>query len=534
MTELSTMSGFVPWPAEAAARYVAAGYWEGRAIGSHIADSARARPDAVCLVDGPMRMTYGELMARADGAAARLAGLGIGAGDPVVIQLPNRWEHTVLTVACFRLGALPVWTMPQHREHELAGVLGHTGARAIVVPDVYKGFDHQELAHSLDVPHVLVAGSEVRAGSVSVAELCAPGDVSFDADPPDGTHIATFLLSGGTTGLPKLAPRTHNDLSYSVKRMVELCGFGPETVYLAVLPLGHGFVNTGPGVLGTLIAGGRVVLSPSPAPEVAFPLIARERVTATSTVPAIVQRWLAHAGDADLSSLRLVQVGAARLAPEVAARIRPSLGGAQLQQIFGMAEGLVCVTRLDDPDKIVHHTQGRPISPADEIRVVDEAGAPVAPGSPGLLLARGPCTPRGYYGSPEINARAYVGDGWYNTGDVVRQVAGGNLVVVGREKDVVNRGGEKITAEEVETFALRLPSVAQAAVVAMPDHDLGERICLFAVATPGETVRLPDIRASLLASGLARFKLPERLIVVDTLPLTGVGKVDKKALRGRL
>ena len=547
MTELAVTPGFTPWPEEAVARYVAAGYWEGRSLGSHLAATARSRPDAVCLVDGETRMTYAELMSRADGAATRLSGLGVGADDRIVIQLPNRWEHVVMTVASLRLGAIPVWTMPQHRHHELAGVLAHTAARAIVVPDTYKGFDHQAMAHELAPPgdpeaaHVLVAGPDVRAGSVSVWELCAPADdprtaaAVLDAAAPDGAAIATFLLSGGTTGLPKLAPRTHNDLSYSVKRMVELCRFGPDTVYLAVLPLGHGFVNTGPGVLGTLIAGGRVVLAPSPAPETAFPLIRDERVTATSTVPAVVQRWLEHARDADLSSLRLVQVGAARLAPEVAARIRPELGGrAQLQQIFGMAEGLVCITRLDDPDEVVHHTQGRPISPADEIRVVDETGAPVTPGEPGLLLARGPCTPRGYYNSPEINARSYVDGGWYNTGDIVRELPGGNLVVVGREKDVVNRGGEKITAEEVETFALRLPSVAHAAVVAMPDHDLGERVCLFAVAAPGHTVRLPEVRESLLAAGLARFKLPERLIVVDGLPLTGVGKVDKKALRTRL
>ncbi|AXE24082.1 2,3-dihydroxybenzoate-AMP ligase [Streptomyces globosus] len=548
-------SGAVPWPAEAAARYAAEGYWEGLSLGAHLAATARRTPDAIALVDGPLRISFRELMARADGAAGRMRGVGIGADDRVVIQLPNCWEHVVMTVACLRLGALPVWALPQHRHHEMSGVVAHAQARALVVPRVFKGFDHEAMAHGIvaAVPaarHVIVAGGPTgggaerpgRPGSLSLSELCAPADdpvraaEECDKAAPGGDDIAMFLLSGGTTGVPKLAARTHNDFAYMVKRAGEICAFGPDTVYLAVLPLGHGFVYGGPGVLGALLAGGRVVIGSSPAPEVAFDLIERERVTATSVVPPVISRWLDHRAehpDAGLDSLRLVQVGAARLAPELAARIRPELGCA-LQQVFGMAEGLLCLTRLDDPDDVVHHTQGRPISPADEIRVVGPAGEPVPAGEPGVLLARGPYTPRGYYDSPAVNARAFTADGWYRTGDVVRRTPDGNLVVTGREKDVINRGGEKIHAEEVEEFALRVAGVAEAAAVALPDPELGELVCLFVVPDPaaaGRPVSLGDVRAVMRAADVASFKVPERLHTLPSLPRTPLGKIDKKRLR---
>jgi 2,3-dihydroxybenzoate-AMP ligase len=531
------------WPAADAARYRALGYWEGRSLGEHLAAAARRRPDAICLVDGHLRLTFGELLARADGAAARLRDLGIRAGDRIVVQLPNCWEHVVTTVACLRLGAVPAWTLPQHRAHELIAVARHAGARAIVVPDTHKGFDHQAMAHDVarEVPgleHVLVAGDARRDG-IDLHALCAPADdpgvpAWLDASAPAGDAVAILKLSGGTTGRPKLVPRTHDDLAYMVKRAARLCGFGPDTTYLAVLPLGHGFPYTGPGVLGTLLAGGRVVVGPSPAPESAFAAIERERVTATSVVPAIAQRWLQHRAahpGTDLGSLRLLQVGAARLSPEVAGRIGPVLG-CRLQQVFGMSEGLLCLTRLDDPDEVVLHTQGRPICPDDEIRLVDEAGRPVPPGQPGALLTRGPYTVRGYYRAPVLDAHAFVGDGWYRTGDVVRQTPGGNLVVVGREKDVINRGGEKINADEIESLALGLRGVRQAAAVGVPDPELGERICLFVV--PGGRAAAPDlaaVRAALRAAGVAAFKYPEWVLPVTALPTTPLGKVDKKALR---
>jgi non-ribosomal peptide synthetase component E (peptide arylation enzyme) len=272
---------------------------------------------------------------------------------------------------------------------------------------------------------------------------------------------------------------------------------------------------------------------PSPEPERAFAVMAAEGVTATAAVPAVAQRWLAHAaehGAVELASLRLLQVGGARLADEVARRVRPLLG-ATLQQVFGMAEGLLNYTRLDDPDEVICSTQGRPMSPGDEVRIVDDADHDLPDGEPGSLLTRGPYTPRGYYRAAEQNARAFTPDGWYRSGDVVRRRPDGNLVVEGRDKDMINRGGEKISAEEVENLVYRLPAVAQVAAVAMPDADLGERVALYVVLRPGATLTLDDVRTAMADAEVARFKWPERLEVVDDLLTTKVGKIDKKALR---
>jgi 2,3-dihydroxybenzoate-AMP ligase len=540
-------AGVVPWPEEAAARYADAGYWEGRSLGAQLYEAADADPGALCLVDGAVRISFGELVARADGAALRLRDLGLRADDRLVLQLPNCWEFVVLTVACLRLGVAPVMAVPAHRRQEIAAVAEVAQARAVAVPGVLKGFDHQAMAREIvdasqTLELLLVAGDDVREGSHGLAALCRPAEDpararrELDGRSPSSADIALFLLSGGTTGLPKLIARTHNDYTYMAKRAARLCRLGPQTVYLAVLPLGHGYPMAGPGVLGTLLSGGRVVLVASPAPERAFPAIEAERATMTSLVPAAAHRWLefrtAEPGH-DLSSLRLLQVAGSRLPDHTARRITPVLGCA-LQQVYGMGEGLLCMTRPGDPDEAVWHSQGRPICPDDELLLVDEDGAPVPAGEPGVLLTRGPYTPRGYYRAAELNARAFTPDGWYRTGDIVRLRPDGNLVVEGRDKDVINRGGEKISAQEVEEFAHGLGSVAQAAAVAMPDPELGERVCLYVVPRPGQGVALAQVREAMRQAGVAHFKLPERLVLVDALPYTGVGKVDKKALRAEL
>ncbi|MFI0406140.1 (2,3-dihydroxybenzoyl)adenylate synthase [Actinomadura sp. 3N508] len=544
----------VPWPDEDRERYVAEGYWAGIPIGTLLREVADRTPGAPALVDpvalggAGLRLTHAELAERADATAVRLLDLGITAGDRIVVQLGNSWEFVVLTLACLRAGIVPVMALPAHRRTELGHLAVHAEAVAIAVPDRMRGFDHQPLGHQLAPEvraatgadwHVLVAGEDVQNGSVDLRALCAPATDAeadrrhLDAAAPSPGDVAVFLLSGGTTGLPKLIARTHDDYAYNARASAELAGIAPDSAYLVSLPAGHNFPLACPGILGTLLAGGRVVILPSPEPERAFATIATEGVTHTAVVPAIAGRWLEYAAEhgADrLRGLRVLQVGGARLADELAYKVRPVLG-ASLQQVFGMAEGLLNVTRLDDPETVVCTTQGRPMCPADEIRIVDELDRDVPEGQPGLLLTRGPYTPRGYYRAAEQNARAFTADGWYRSGDICRRTPQGNLVVEGRDKDMINRGGEKISAEEVENLVYQLPSVSQVAAVAMPDPRLGERVCLYVVPRQGETVTLEEIRALMEKAEVARFKLPERLVIVDELAATKVGKIDKKALR---
>jgi 2,3-dihydroxybenzoate-AMP ligase len=537
--------GFVPWPKEAADRYREAGYWRGRPLGSYLHEWAETYGDAVAVVDGDTRLTYRQLVNRADGLACRLLDSGLNPGDAMLVQLPNGWEFVTLTLACLRAGIAPVMALPAHRGHELRYLAAHAEVTSIAVPDRLGDFDHQALGLEVaeatpSVRLLLVAGGTAGTdGATDLRALAEPADdpaaarARLDRIAPDSGDIAVFLLSGGTTGLPKLITRTHDDYEYNARRSAEVCRLDSGTAYLVSLPAGHNFPLACPGILGTLMTGGRVVLARTPDPDKVLPLMAAEGVTVTAAVPAVVQRWIdAVASGRHLAppALRLLQVGGARLAPEVARRAEPVLGGT-LQQVFGMAEGLLNYTRPDDPDAVKIETQGRPMCADDEILVVDASDNLVPPGEMGALLTRGPYTPRGYYRADEHNARAFTPDGWYRTGDVVRLHPSGNLVVEGRDKDMINRGGEKISAEEVENLIYRLPGVAQVAAVAKPDPDLGERVCAVVVVEPGTDLTLDSVRGALTAMQVARYKLPEDLLVLDELPLTKVGKIDKKRLR---
>ena len=536
-----TAPDITPWPERDAARYRELGLWEDRTLGEYVLEAADRSPDKVALVSGATRMTFRELTARMDEAAERLLSLGIARGQRVLVQLANDWPFVVLTLACFRAGIVPVMALPAHRSHELTHLAHHSEAVALIVPATIKDFDHQALAEQVarDVPSVrwILVDGESRGASTDLRDLLkTEGDAAargrMDAVAPHPDDPACFLLSGGTTGLPKLIVRTHNDYAYNVKATSAVSGVDESTVYLGTLPASHNFPLACPGVLGALFAGGTSVMLTSPEPFRAFAAIEQEQVTLAAAVPAVAQRWLEHRhehGDAALASLRVLQVGGSRMPDELAARVRPELG-ATLQQVFGMAEGLINMTRLDDPDEVISSTQGRPVSLEDEIRIVDEAGQDVPDGVPGSILTRGPYTPRGYFRAAEHNSRAFV-DGWYSSGDIVVRRDDGNLIVLGRDKDIINRGGEKISAEEVENVVYRIAEVDLAAAVSMPDPTLGERLCLFVTVLTGEPPTLASVRDFMTSQGLAAFKLPERLEIVDTMPLTKVGKIDKRALR---
>jgi 2,3-dihydroxybenzoate-AMP ligase len=362
----------------------------------------------------------------------------------------------------------------------------------------------------------------------------------FAADPallpgdPSPCAVAFLQISGGSTGLSKLIPRTHDDYIYSFRASAEICGLDEHSVYMAALPVAHNFPMSSPGVMGALYAGSRIVMCPSPDAQTAFALIAEEKVTITGLVPPLALLWMQAAASAkhDLSSLKVLQVGGAKFMPEAARRVRATLG-CQLQQVFGMAEGLVNYTRLDDPDEIVVETQGRPISPDDEVLIVDDAGNPVPEGEAGNLLTRGPYTIRAYHNEPGANARSFTEDGFYRTGDVVKRTPQGYLVVQGRATDHINRAGEKVSAEEIEDHLLAHPNVFDAAVVSIPDEFLGERSCAFIIAQ-GEKPKGAAIKAWMRTRNVAEFKVPDQIQFVDAFETTAVGKISRKELRARL
>ncbi|MET7619107.1 (2,3-dihydroxybenzoyl)adenylate synthase [Streptomyces sp. NPDC005408] len=533
------MSGDAPtWPADFAARYRAAGYWMGETFGQMLRGRAGQHPDRVAVVDpagAGRRWTYGELDRRADRLAAGFRDAGIGRGDRVVVQLPNVAEFFEVVFALFRIGALPVFALPAHREVEIGYFCAFSEAVAYVIADRHEGFDYRRLASKVKeqtptLRHVFVVGDPGEHSALSTVPREPVGLDGFDE--PKASDLAFLQLSGGSTGVPKLIPRTHDDYLYSLRGSNEICAMDENSVYLVVLPAAHNFPLSSPGSLGTLCAGGRVVLCPSPAPETAFPLIEHEGVTITGLVPPLALVWTEAAPNTphDLSSMNVLLVGGAKLSEAAARRVRPALG-CTLQQVFGMAEGLVNYTRLDDDEETIVTTQGRPISPDDEIRIVDDEDREVTPGEPGHLLTRGPYTIRGYWRAPEHNERSFTRDGFYRTGDIARATPSGHLVVEGRAKDQINRGGEKIAAEEVENVILGHAAVHDVSVVSVPDDYLGERTCAYVILRDGAELRHATLRRFVRERGLAAYKVPDRVEFVEVFPHTGVGKVSKKDLR---
>jgi 2,3-dihydroxybenzoate-AMP ligase len=533
------IEGVVRFPPEYAARYRARGYWQDRPLHAEFGDVFRRYADRVAVLDGEERITYRQLDERSTLMARNLADLGLGAGDRVVVQLPNTAIFCYLYFALQKLGAIPVLALPSHRYREISQFVSISDATACAVPARHKDFSYLDMVRRIAADQgrsllELVQGGggdgTVALEDLLVREPVTPADaLHVDIDPEDP---AVFLLSGGTTGVPKLIPRSHNDYAFNSRLAVSVCDVRPDDVLLLALPIEHNLPLACPGLQGFLMRGATVVLSTSTAPAHVFDLVERHGVTHIHLVPSLLIRWLSDPdiGRYDLSSLRVLQSGGQRLQPETRRRSAALIPSARVQENFGMAEGLLMFVRLDDPDDVRRDTCGRPICPDDEVRLVDDDGHDVRDGEVGELAVRGPYTLRGYFRAPEHNARAFTPDGFYLSGDLLRRLPSGDYVVEGRKKDLINRGGEKISAEEIENLILAHPDVVNVACVPLPDAVLGERMCACVVLREGAALELDELVAFLRSYEIATHKLPERFEVVPELPLSPIGKVSKKDL----
>jgi 2,3-dihydroxybenzoate-AMP ligase len=283
---------------------------------------------------------------------------------------------------------------------------------------------------------------------------------------------------------------------------------------------------------GFMFNGAKVILSTTAAAANVFALVEKHKITHIHVVPAILIGWVNDPtiGDYDLSSLKMIQSGGQRLQPEVRLKTRELIPSVFVQENFGMSEGVIMFIRRGDPEEVLLETSGRPVSPDDEIKLLDVNDNEVGPGEVGEFCVRGPYTLRGYYGTPEHNEQAFTPDGFYRSGDLLRMHPSGNYIVEGRIKDLINRGGEKISAEEVENLILQHPMVKNIACVPMPDERLGERMCAYVVVQEGGNLNLEELIEFLKAQEIAKFKLPERLELVDEFPVSTFGKVSKKDL----
>lgn len=538
--------GLVPYPAEVVVRYRSAGYWTGRTLPAELVSAAAAHADRTALIADGISWTYQELFGAAERfAAGLLESTTLWPGDAVMFQMGNVAETVVSYLGCLLAGVRPVCTLPQHGVREVDVLARHIGARGLVLQaDFGRGHlpdQARELAALGVIEEVVVARGPAFGSAIGYEDLLRAGAAVDPRTLPyrtaDPRGIAVFQLSGGTTGLPKIAPRLHEEYAYNASVWAKRLGWGPETVVLYPLPIMH---NAGIAVAlqPALLSGATLVLAPSADVGSLLDLIESTRPSVIPLLPpAVAIRLLEEprSRTADLTSIKDFIVGGQKLAEEVAERLRDELGIA-VRQKFGMAEGMFLVTPANAGERVRHHTVGAPLSPADEIRILQpDSDVEVPDGEVGELCVRGPYTIRGYYRADRHNAKTFTGDGFYRTGDLARRQEIDGLScysIEGRIKDVINRGVEKIHADEVEELIMRHSGVANVALVAMPDKVLGERGCAYLVLEPDrEPLTVQSLGQFLLAQGLAKYKLPERVELVGALPLSNVGKVSKKALR---
>jgi 2,3-dihydroxybenzoate-AMP ligase len=538
--ESTMLEGFVPFPPEFAQRYRAKGYWRDKSLAAEFAEVFAQYGSRVAFIDRGKSYTYADIDRLSDRLALNLLATGLEPLDRVVVQLPNVIEFVILYFGLQKIGCIPIAALVTHRYSEVSQFARLSGATTCVVPERQGDFDFQEMvarvrAECPSMKHGIVLG-QPRAGFISLAELIEREPRASRAELGririDPTDPAVFQLSGGTTGIPKLIPRTHNDYAYNSKAAVAVCGVDDSSVLLLALPIAHNLPLACPGIQGWMYQGARIVLSATTRPEELFRLIQEYRVTHLKVVPALLIGLIndPSIGKYDLSSLRVVQSGGQRMQPEVRLRTKQLIPSVTVQENFGMSEGMLFFVHLDDPEEVRLETCGRPVCADDEVRLTDEEGREVPEGEVGELTCRGPYTLRGYFGVPEYNERQFTADGFYRSGDLMRKHPSGNYVVAGRKKDLINRGGEKISAEEVENLILQHPAVKNVACVPLADPRLGEKMCACVVLRPGMSITLAELAGFLMSKDMAKFKLPERLEIMDDFPVSTFGKVSKKAL----
>jgi 2,3-dihydroxybenzoate-AMP ligase len=534
------LEGVVPFPPQYAQRYRERGYWADKSLAEEFKVVFERYADRVVLIDRDRSITYAELDRLSSNLALNLLGVGLRPLDRVVVQLPNVAEFVILYFALQKIGCIPIAALVTHRYAEISQFVQLSGATACAIPDCHGDCDYTAIVDRVrKVSPALKYGivlSAAREGFLSLPDMIATPPrlplSALSAIRIDPTDPAVFQLSGGTTGIPKLIPRTHNDYAYNSKVAASVCGVTADSILLIVLPIAHNLPLACPGVQGFMFHGGSVVVSTSTKPDDMCALIEKHRVTHIKVVPALLIRLLNDPAvkKYDLSSLRYIQSGGQRLQPEVRLLSRRLIPSAFVQENFGMSEGLIMFVRIDDPEDVRLETVGRPVSPDDEVRILDDDDNEVPFGEVGELCCRGPYTLRGYFGVPEYNARTFTTDGFYRSGDLMRQHPSGNYMVEGRKKDLINRGGEKISAEEIENLILSHPAVKNVACIAVPDPDLGERMCACVLLRGSAELRFEELKTFLMGKEIAKYKLPERLEILPDFPLSTFGKVSKKKL----
>lgn len=530
------ITGVAYMPDDLADGYIASGAWHDATLGGALRHTAQANPARLAFISDERSVTFRELDEETERLAAALLALGLMPGDRVMCQLGTTVETVVVLVGCYKAGLVPVCAVPQYREIEIGQLARMSTCRAYIVQADLGSFDLVAFARRMIQAHpriehlVTVRGT----GEGDISTLVASQPIDEARQRLAGIRLGlgdvlSFQLSGGTTGIPKIIPRFHAEYLGHSRGWMRCYGIDADCRLIWSLPLIH---NAGQlyALVPALLMGITVVLMPRVDIARMLELVERHRVTHAVSIGPVAPQLIAYAGLArhDLSSLR-------HFATMSRAGSLEDHLGLPCSNLFGITEGLLLGTPASGPTAMRRDTQGYSGEPQDEISLRGPDGVEVMPSEVGELCFRGPSSVRGYYNAPDATREGFTSDGFVRTGDMMRAHVIEDRTCYafeGRMRDNINRGGEKIGCEEVEAIVSRHPAVADAKLVPMPDPIYGERGCIYLILRPDQAApSIPELVAFLSAAGLAKFKCPERIEVVDEFPTTRVGKLDKMALR---
>jgi non-ribosomal peptide synthetase component E (peptide arylation enzyme) len=536
------LEGAVPYKPEDEEKYIQHGWWRGLALGDYLDRAADMHPKKEAFVDRISRYSYQQAREKADRLAIGLIKYGVRPLDRVMVQLPNWNEFVFAYFACQKIGAIPVLLIERYRQFEIGRLASITGARAWILPKHTHKFDFVPVITDIlkehpEIKHVVtVRGKADELPYPSLEQLIeenqrTPENLAQVARRrPDPRQIAHMGPTGGTTGEPKIVPRTHNSLACAT----EFCSMSwdqhCEDVNMIVGPVGHD-LSFSKGLLGSIITQGKMVFQESTDNDDICKTIQSEKVSSIIWVPTLAQRLLQYedVGKYDLSSLKKMHSGGGASHPEMVKGIMDRFRMC-FYNGYGATEGMTCITRSADDYDTICCTVGRPTFPYDTYKVVDVEGNSLPPNTAGELLVKGPCVFSGYYNNPEENAKVFDADGFFKTGDLARINEEGYVTLTGRAKEMINRGGESISATEIEKLISRHPQVASVAVIPMPDKLMGERVCAYIETLPDTDLKFDDVIAFLKLQNAAVLQLPERIEFVAKIPVTKAEKLDKQAL----
>ncbi len=534
--------GFTPYDPKAAELYESKRWWLGITLGDMFDKASDLYPQREALVGSGKRYTWAQLRRLVDTMAYNLLKEGFQRGDTVLLQLPNWPEFTIAYYALQKAGLVMVLLTVNHTAREIAHLANLTQPKGWILPDRYRKIDYLPLIQQVKAENpmlekVILVGEELPEGSLRFEDLLeTDADVEeiravLEQARPDPGDVCQILPSGGTTGLPKGAPRTHSDYLCNIEYKSKAWDMNATDTCLVAATVGHNLALL-VCVTGSVFHGAKQVMLDSTYPDDFCQMVQDEKITCTGLVPTLISRIVnfENLGKYDLSSFKKIYVGAANSPPELVKSVEEKIG-ARYINAFGMVEGVLAQSRPDDSIEIRCNTIGRPCCPYDDVVTLDATGKKNPPGVEGELSAKGPGVFTGYLKNPQANRDSFTPDGYFRTGDLAVIDERGIVRITGRIKDIIIRGGENIAARDVEDLISSHPGVEYVAVVGMPDPDLGEQVCAYIKPVEGASVTHEEVVAHLDKMKASKIHYPARTELVQEIPLTAAGKADKKILK---